>query len=222
MARIAKLPVIPYPATEENLISDGLLIMRQGDQDTPINQDVMVASVDNGIYAFGVGSGSSFNYNLDLYYGYKSHVRDIGDVRGLVTLVYDGGGTSGLNLLPFIPYYEAFDGAYLFALKATPGYNRPTSNSIITSGYPTIRDAFADMDFVSRYGIPITYRLSNCTAISAPTQAYVGEIVRVPIDFPAGYGIVNPTTDVYVTNNGVTIPSTYSGGALTFTMPDPS
>lgn len=69
---------------------------------------------------------------------------------------------------------------------------------------------------------PITYRLTNCTAPSAPTEAVVGDTVTVPITFPEGYGIVNPSSDAYVTCNGVLVPSTYSNGQLVFTMPNPS
>ncbi len=68
---------------------------------------------------------------------------------------------------------------------------------------------------------PITYRPTNCSFPNAPTEATVGNTVVVPVTFPAGYGLVNES-NIYVTNNGVVIPSTYSNGQLTFTMPDPS
>lgn len=68
---------------------------------------------------------------------------------------------------------------------------------------------------------PITYRLTNATT-TGPNEATIGDTVTVPLQFTEGYGIVNPTTDVYVTNNGVVVPSQYSNGVLTFTMPDPS
>lgn len=68
----------------------------------------------------------------------------------------------------------------------------------------------------------ITYRLTNCSAPTAPQSARVGDTVTVPLQFTSGYGIVNPSSDIYVTNNGVIIPSQYSNGVLTFTMPDPS
>lgn len=69
---------------------------------------------------------------------------------------------------------------------------------------------------------PITYRLTNASASSAPIEATVGDTVNVPLTFPEGYGIVNPSADAYVMNNGVLVPSTYSNGVLSFTMPDPS
>lgn len=68
---------------------------------------------------------------------------------------------------------------------------------------------------------PITYRLTNATT-TGPNNANVGDTVTVPLTFTEGYGVVNPSTDAYVTCNGVTVPSTYSNGQLTFTMPDPS
>lgn len=76
--------------------------------------------------------------------------------------------------------------------------------------------------FLGSFSYPITYRLTNCTAPSAPTGAAIGDTVTVPFQFTSGYGIVNPSSDVYVTNNGVVVPSQYSNGVLTFTMPDPS
>ena len=69
---------------------------------------------------------------------------------------------------------------------------------------------------------PITYRLTNCTADGAPTEAAVGDTVTVTPTFPENYGIINPSTDIYVMCNGVIVPSTYTDGTLSFTMPDPS
>lgn len=68
---------------------------------------------------------------------------------------------------------------------------------------------------------PITYRLTNATT-TGPNEAAVGDTVTVPLTFPEGYGVVNPSSDAYVTCNGVLVPSTYSDGQLVFTMPDPS
>lgn len=78
----------------------------------------------------------------------------------------------------------------------------------------------AIQNIIGRY--PITYRLTNCTTPSAPTEAIVGYEVNVTPQFTPGYGVVNPASDVYVTCNGVLVPSTYANGTLTFTMPDPS
>lgn len=68
---------------------------------------------------------------------------------------------------------------------------------------------------------PITYRPTNCSFPDAPTEAAVGDTVVVPVTFPDGYGLANES-NIYVTNNRVAIPSTYSNGQLTFTMPDPT
>lgn len=68
---------------------------------------------------------------------------------------------------------------------------------------------------------PITYRLTNATT-TGPNEAAVGDTVTVPLTFPEGYDVVNPSSDAYVTCNGVLVPSTYSNGQLVFTMPDPS
>ena len=65
----------------------------------------------------------------------------------------------------------------------------------------------------------ITYRLTNCTAPDAPQFAAIGSEVTVPLIFTEGFGVNNPSTDAYVMNNGVLVPSTYSNGTLTFTMP---
>ena len=67
----------------------------------------------------------------------------------------------------------------------------------------------------------ITYRPTNCSFPNAPTEGVVDSTVVVPVTFPEGYGLVNEA-NIYVTNNGVVIPSTYSNGQLTFTMPNPS
>lgn len=78
--------------------------------------------------------------------------------------------------------------------------------------------------FWEEYSVPydptITYRLTNATT-TGPSEAAIGDTVIVPLTFPEGYGVVNPSTDAYVTCNGVLVPSTYSNGQLVFTMPDP-
>ena len=78
--------------------------------------------------------------------------------------------------------------------------------------YSTFEEALIGEGIREYNSFPITYRLTNCTASSAPTQAYVGDTVTVPLTFPEGYGVVNPSSDVYVTCNGVLVPSTYTDG----------
>ncbi len=68
---------------------------------------------------------------------------------------------------------------------------------------------------------PIVYRDTNCSH-NGPDSSVVGDTVTVNYTFPEGYGIVNPSSDIYVTNNGIVVPSSYVNGTLTFTMPDPS
>ena len=103
-----------------------------------------------------------------------------------------------------------------------------TSGNLDMPGSIVLADPFPDRNSASLAfsamltGYPITYRLTNCSTPSAPMEAMVGDIVNVDVTFPQGYGIVNPSSDVYVTNNGVVVPSSYSNGRLTFTMPDPS
>ena len=66
--------------------------------------------------------------------------------------------------------------------------------------------------------IPITYRLTNCTAPDAPSSALHGSTVTVTLNFTEGFGLVN-ASDAYVMNNGVLIPSSVANNVLTFTMP---
>lgn len=100
-----------------------------------------------------------------------------------------------------------------------------------SSGYATphgvfdlpLYSNFADVlrDFhVTRAAGNITYRLTNCTT-TGPSSASIGSVVNAPLQFTAGYTILNPDTDIAVTNNGVAVPFTYAGNTITFTMPDP-
>lgn len=86
---------------------------------------------------------------------------------------------------------------------------------------PSLEAILLEADLLYGNRFPITYRLTNATT-TGPNEATVGDTVTVPLQFTTGYGIVNPATDVYVTSNGVAVPSQYSNGVLTFTMPDPS
>lgn len=103
----------------------------------------------------------------------------------------------------------------LYGWRSTAGTNIASDLDYFTS--------YEDMiaAFYSSGSYPIVYRNTNC-ASSGPTEASVGDVVQVSYSFPDGYGIVNPSTDIYVTNNGVVVPSSYVNGTLTFTMPDPS
>lgn len=104
--------------------------------------------------------------------------------------------------------------------------NRVSRNS---PNIPSLADYYRDgsmitgiFDYVEPIvNYPITYRLTNVTT-TGPNEAAVGDTVTVPLTFPEGYGIVNPSSDAYVTCNGILVPSTYSDGQIVFTMPDPS
>lgn len=103
-------------------------------------------------------------------------------------------------------------------------FNKNPLQSALNAGidvYETREEAMAAIESVMTRAYPITYRLTNCTG-NGPSEAVVNSTVNVDLTFPAGYGIVNPSSDVYVTNNGVIVPSQYSNGVLTFTMPYPS
>lgn len=119
-------------------------------------------------------------------------------------------------------YYEHSTGWSGFS--PVPSEDFPSTPSIDIFTFNSISDGIEAIDnYVSpSITYPITYRLTNCTAPSAPTEAAVGDTVTVSPQFTSGYGIVNPSSDVYVMNNGVIVPSTWSNGVLTFTMPDPS
>lgn len=182
-----------------------------------------------GLFAF-TGSGSGY-LAYQLYWG-----ASVDNVK-LVSFMYDhnyyNGYLMGSNS-PFDIYetdirynpirltiwnavYDSNIGLYSVHRGAT----KYESNNVLiqydseNSAIVALRNAFS-----SSY--PISYRLTNCSAPSAPMEAVVGDTVNVDFIFPEGYGIVNSASDVYVTNNGVIIPSSYANGRLTFTMSDPS
>lgn len=115
------------------------------------------------------------------------------------------------------------------------GFYRSTSSSLtsfnraLTGVYSSLTNCANIEEAVRITGVrpidqltyPITYRDTNAVHYG-PTEGVPGDNVVVSYTFPDGYGIVNPSSDIYVTNNGVIIPSQYADGKLTFTMPDPS
>lgn len=113
--------------------------------------------------------------------------------------------------------YDATRDLYYY-ISISGSDNQPIDGSPYPSESAAL-DAIAESSQPVTY--PITYRPTNCSFPNAPTEAAVGENVVVPVTFPDGYGLANES-NIYVTNNGVVIPSTYSNGQLTFTMPDPS
>lgn len=107
-----------------------------------------------------------------------------------------------------------------------PNLNLWTVNTLVSDNYytNTSLDGYSTreelLSAIALYrGKAITYRLTNCSIATAPSEAVTGETVNASFTFPEGYGIINTSSDIYVTNDGVVIPSTYVDGVLTFTMP---
>lgn len=124
--------------------------------------------------------------------------------------------------------YDSFLADYAYGSRYAKIMEIPVSLSDITNDtiqneFDSIQDAIVNipLHLFGEAKYPITYRPTNCSFSGAPTEATVGDTVVVPVTFPDGYGIVNES-DIYVTNNGIVIPSTYTNGQLTFTMPEPS
>lgn len=138
-----------------------------------------------------------------------------GSIYGETTLTYTNESSLDISQIP--NRYAGGFGGGLITTGSTPNFTSPYSYySTNSAAITALLAAVPSIRYI------ITYRLTNCTAPSAPTEAIIGETVTVPFQFTSGYGIVNPLSDVYVTNNGVVVPSQYSNGVLTFTMPDPS
>lgn len=136
--------------------------------------------------------------------------------------------SSGVNKIGDDYYYSCIGGPYyVFNSSYTGTYSFTLQDNLSdVTQFNTVSEMLVAVEnagirpYQSEY--PITYRLTNCTAPTAPSEAAAGDTVTVPLSFTSGYGIVNPSSDIYVTNNGVLVPSTYFDGTLTFTMPDPS
>lgn len=168
---------------------------------------------------------------LEHYGSYDVYV--IGDVNNTDT-VYGcqvNGGVDYLSRSPNQAFWARHSNNYKYNLTRTvlvdgvPVYyylsgNRPAESINFTQNFISIDEA---AEYIYNLGIryPITYRPINCSFPNAPTEALIGDTVVVPVSFPDGYGLVNES-NIYVTNNGVIIPSTYINGQLMFTMPDPS
>lgn len=117
---------------------------------------------------------------------------------------------------------ESINVPYSNIYYAHPGTIVPSNYMVSTIPLYSSRNEALEAFAAGIASYPITYRLTNCSAPTAPIEAMIGDTVEVTPSFSSNYGIINPMTDVYVMNNGVLIPSTWSNGVLTFTMPDPS
>lgn len=157
-----------------------------------------IASNDRPVYAGIIQVSNSYHF------AFKSLYNDVNIKYGTLSSF-----SSWLDL-PSVSdswYYRSESGFYVNLLTLPPG----------------VEPFSSDSDFLSAsQGYPITYRLTNCTAPSAPSEAAVGDTVTVPLVLQEGYDIITPSTDIVVTNNGVAVPHTYTNGTISFTMPDPS
>lgn len=115
-------------------------------------------------------------------------------------------------------------GYFFYVTASSMTASSVTSSPYTLTGYYT--DSYSTCeDMISAIGVepigenePITYRLTNCTT-TGPDSAPPRSRVSIPLTFPTGYNIIDPLSDVYVTNNGVIIPSSYTNGTINFTMP---
>lgn len=202
------IPQISNPSTS-TLITSGLLIGTTTNPNGGINRYYYSSSTNNAYVVAYEEVISGVNWYRILSYSVSVFIRWVANSASAQAPAY-----REATLIEGTNYYEAL---------GTPG--SPTDNFNFVPGsniyvYSSREEALAGEGILQSF--PINYRLTNCSAPSAPVEAVVGDTVNVPFEFPEGYGIVNPSTDIYVMSNGVLVPSTYSDGQLVFTMPDPS
>lgn len=197
MANYVELPIY-VPTSLSDLNANGLFV----GHNTQYNFDVYITASVQAYYLMwqdNVPRGLIFT-SIAGGYGYYRDLNNMPNIRGDPINYREGNNyTTGgaipvANLNPIVTPFPSYSAAREFVR----GFNPPSAQ------------------------YPITYRLTNCSAPTAPVEAAVGDTVDVPFAFPDGYGFPNPATDVYVYNNGVLVPSSYANGVLTFTMPDPS
>lgn len=213
MGTVYTLPVLNYPnlvpdgtvvvsSTAENncryVLANGLLIAGNGTS----NGILCGSNVDGTLSAWYHNSdGDSGRYYFVAINRTSNWIRSSGSISDISSASYRTASWGYNNLA----------NTFIYGSNASLGY------SAILDFYPNKAEAERALGI----NIPITYRPTNCSFPGAPTEAAVGDTVVVPVAFPDGYGLVNES-NIYVTNNGVVIPSTYSNGQLTFTMPNPS
>lgn len=98
----------------------------------------------------------------------------------------------------------------------SPGY--PIDHYSIDDIYVNLEAAVKAVNGASSTVYPITYQNVNCE-LSGPSEAAVGSDVSVIVTHGDNFTVA--TSDIYVTNNGVSVPFTFANGTVTFTMPDP-
>lgn len=193
---------IPYVADRslQSIQSNGLVVYRQVSTD-PQNDSAFISANDTRTVVAFYGTHRVIASERVMS-GTLSYFSD--SVRGSIEVA-----STGVQHTRYKYGYSNVNLTYDFTILAgIQPYN----------SLKEVLDAFDEL-----FGIiyPITYRPTNCSFPGAPVEALVGDTVIVPVSFPDGYGLANES-NIYVTNNGVAIPSTYSNGQLTFTMPDPS
>lgn len=176
---------------------------------------IIGSTVSGRDYRYYVLIIASRQYNVQPYAYYNDEVAGIG-----------GGGAETIQIR--IGDYTYNGGSIAATYRANETTVIRDSTGILSTLTDTVNTESELDDLLTVLDIkpvvdtyPITYRPNNCSFPGAPTEAAVGDTVVVPVTFPNGYGLVNES-NIYVTNNGIVIPSTYSNGHLTFTMPDPS
>lgn len=170
---------------------------------------VLTTTVNEGGYFVGYGNATYANPPVSalLFWlprgGQIYTVADNGDFNGpFVTADYLGIGT-GCSI-------EENPGDWVTQYR--------TDWEWLIDVYDTKSDAIAALKGRVETGDPITYRLTNCTAPNAPEGARSGNTVTVTLVPDTGFAFINDS-DILVTNNGITVQSTFSNGVLTFTMP---
>ena len=204
---------------------------------------------NSGVYGHNTSGGSNITYTVgytglsQVYMVYVTNRADFfnyipsygGNIAHMYIFVSNNPFTLNYYYHPVDSYDKSTSGSIV---KSIGGYDyncqfgfdgssEPITSIINTgiyntTGYETVQSAIEASGVLPIPGTySITYRLTNATT-TGPSEATVGDTVTVPLTFPEGYGVVNPSSDAYVTCNGVLVPSTYSDGQLVFTMPDPS
>lgn len=200
MADFTPVPFDSGTITGPIVVRDGLKLGRFYHDGLYADMDMYVLGRNSGIYVIG------YLNNNKIYAAFYS--REAGRI---VTsgITYNSGTIMANNYISdnVSDFYRSTNATSYISL-----------NIDVVSSLQEADSLFAG--YSERY--PITYRLTNASIDSAPTEAAAGEIVNASFTFPEGYGIVNTSSDIYVTNDGVVIPSSYSNGVLTFTMPDPN
>lgn len=222
MAKIVTIPVLNSDMTPEQVEQEGLYYEYIGDiQAEESSIKSYMAVIYSNIYLFGYNNPSAGVRTLRFLVGFKSpQILDL-VVRFYVVTHRDGDSISSI-ISTEIPRMLQIGNDFFYYIDITPSPDRPIGFAIITEGYNNLSDVVSDISYIgTAMKYPITYRPTNCSFPGAPIEAAVGDTVVVPVTFPDGYGLINES-NIYVTNNGVVIPSTYSNGQLTFTMPDPS